>query len=291
MTKISRTTQKVVSSRLMNMGGLPVYQPLPVAGLRQIDPFLLLHHARIKFSSDRPALQQGVGPHPHCGFSPVTFLIDGEIHHRDSQGNSNIAHAGDVQWMHAGNGIQHSERPTQKIIDTGGYQELIQLWVNSPAASKKKKASYQYFAAKDMPILLSEDKKVTTKVVAGTYNEGIKGGIETESPVLILWGQATEGGAMCFEIPNDFNAGIYVTKGKLKLSDGQTIETRQLAHFDQQGIISFKCEADAMFLLISGAPIGEPVVQHGPFVVNTEEELMAAIDTYQSGKMGQVLES
>ena len=128
----------------IDMGGIPVKQALPTIRIEQVDPFLLLHHGKFTFTELAPALHQGVGPHPHRGFSPVTFVVDGEVHHRDSRGNSQIAHKGDVQWLNAGAGIIHSERPSQELSDRNGTQEIIQLWINTPAANKMKQPFYQY---------------------------------------------------------------------------------------------------------------------------------------------------
>ena len=121
----------------IDMGGIPLKQALPTIKVDQVDPFLLLHHGELKYNENAKALHQGVGAHPHKGFSPVTFVIEGEIHHRDSRGNNQIAKKGEVQWMHAGAGIVHSERPSQALIDRNGTNEIIQLWVNSPADRKK----------------------------------------------------------------------------------------------------------------------------------------------------------
>lgn len=121
-----------------DMGGFPVKQALPTQQVQECDPFLLLHHAYNRYSQDRPAKIQGVGPHPHRGFSPVTFVVSGDVTHRDSRGHHQVAQQGDVQWMHAGMGVIHSERPSQALVDSGQPQEIVQLWVNSPAVKKCK---------------------------------------------------------------------------------------------------------------------------------------------------------
>ena len=121
----NRKVKHILPAEKIDMGGFPVKQALPTQQVQQVDPFLLLHHARVKPIYDRPAKTQGVGPHPHRGFSPVTFVIEGEVHHQDSRGNNQVAKAGEVQWIHTGAGIIHSERPTENLIENKGVQELI----------------------------------------------------------------------------------------------------------------------------------------------------------------------
>ena len=126
-----RQVDHLIPAENVNMGGIIIKQALPTAKVPQVDPFLLLHHGRFGTRNDAPAKHQGIGPHPHRGFSPVTFVIEGEVHHRDSRGNNQIARKGEVQWMNAGAGIIHSERPSQDLVDSGGHQEIIQLWIIS----------------------------------------------------------------------------------------------------------------------------------------------------------------
>ena len=131
-----REIQKILKAKPINMGGFPVKQALPLEDQRMFDPFMLLHHARIKYNAKDDAIHQGVGPHPHRGFSPVTFVIEGEVHHRDSRGNNQIASKGELQWMNAGAGLIHSERPSMRAVKEEMTQEIIQLWINTPKKSK-----------------------------------------------------------------------------------------------------------------------------------------------------------
>ena len=188
MCKFKKVTHLLPAIEI-DMGGFPVKQPMPTQKVNRVDPFLLLHHARTKYYNDRPARIQGIGPHPHRGFSPVTFVIKGEIHHRDSRGNDQIAKEGEVQWMHAGMGIIHSERPSEELAERNGIQEIIQLWINSPADKKMKEPYYKYLSEDEIPIITSEDKKINNKLIAGEY-EGAKSTIPAESELLILWGNA-----------------------------------------------------------------------------------------------------
>jgi len=280
----------LLPSEMIDMGGLPVKQPLPTQNVEQVDPFLLLHHGAIKPLKNRPANDQGVGPHPHRGFSPVSFVIEGAIHHRDSRGNNQIARAGEVQWMHAGMGIIHSERPPKELVEKMGRQEMIQLWINSPGASKMKEPSYQFLSEKDMPIISSEDKKINNKLVAGIY-EGERGKAQTQSPLLIIWGKSENGGKQIMKIPSGFNSMIFLIKGKMTIDGYGIVGAENLLVFSDEGEnISLSFQEDSQFLLLCGEPINEELAQHGPFVMNNQTEILEAMRDYQMGKMGFLVE-
>src|SRR4051812_16395727 len=150
-----RTVRSVVYANTFDMGGMPVRQAFPSHKADQIDPFLLLHHADIKVPKHVPTNKAGVGPHPHRGFSPVTFIFKGGVHHHDSRGNNNIVYKGGTQWMNAGMGVIHSERPPADIHELGSEQEIIQLWVNTPAAHKMDQPQYQPITAEETPSIIS----------------------------------------------------------------------------------------------------------------------------------------
>src|SRR5678809_1493277 len=145
----NRTIKHILYGRQFNMGGLPIRQPIPSTELDQVDPFLLLHHAEVRMPMHTPVEKAGVGPHPHRGFSPVTFIFKGGVHHRDSRGNDNVVYAGGTQWMNAGMGIIHSERPPADIFERGGILEIIQLWINTPARNKMDQPSYTPLTAEN----------------------------------------------------------------------------------------------------------------------------------------------
>jgi len=272
------------------MGGVIVKQALPTEKVRQVDPFLLLHHARFGFTDLAPAIKQGLGPHPHRGFTPVSFVIEGEIHHRDSRGHSQIAKAGEVQWMHAGAGIIHSERPSHALAERKGYQELIQLWINSPADKKMQQPSYQYIPETQMPSFLSDDTLVKTKIVAGNYANQ-RGQIRTESDLLILWSYAQATGVQQFEIPHNFNSTLYLIKGTIQVKGFGLVEPKSLVVFEEADeLIEIKANEEAQFLILAGAPLNEKVVQQGPFVMNTETQILEAMRDYRMGKMGILIE-
>jgi redox-sensitive bicupin YhaK (pirin superfamily) len=287
---MNRKVKQIVPVYDVDMGGVMVKQALPTQALPQVDPFLLLHHGVFSFHNDAPAIQQGLGPHPHRGFSPVTFVIDGEVHHRDSRGNNQIAKKGEVQWLHAGAGIIHSERPSQNLSEHNGEQEIIQLWINSPAEKKMKQPTYHYLPESAMPLHHSSDKQVVTKVIAGNF-EGRIGEIKPESELIVLWSNAKVGGEEVIKIDPTWNAMLYLVKGELRVTGFGKVDKECLVVFENEGKnIVISAESDAEFLVLAGAPINEKVVQQGPFVMNTETEILEAMRDYQMGKMGILIE-
>lgn len=274
----------------IDMGGIPVKQALPTQNVNLVDPFLLLHHAIFNYSDDAPAIQQGLDPHPHRGFSPVTFVIEGEVHHRDSRGNNQIAKKGEVQWMHAGAGIIHSERPSQDLAKRNGRQEIVQLWINSPADKKMLEPNYQFIAEKDIPVFKSEDNLVTNKLIAGNY-DGFMSKTETQSEILIIWSTLKPGGSQTFDLPGLYNVMLYVISGSVILTTYGIVGKECLVVFDNKSeVIEISSKSDARILLLAGKPIGEKVVRQGPFVMNNTTEIMEAMRDYQMGKMGILIE-
>lgn len=274
----------------MDMGGMPIRQPFPSAKAEQIDPFLLLHHADIKVPTHVETRHAGVGPHPHRGFSPVSFIFKGGVHHRDSRGNNNIVYAGGTQWMNAGMGVIHSERPPADIHEIGGRQELIQLWVNTPAKHKMDAPQYQPLTAEETPVVRSGDGSTSINVIAGEL-DGVKGPIKTLSDVNTFTATIRKGRKYFFNIPSSHNAFIYVMDGKLTVTGDGEVDAKYVAVFNNDGD-GFELEAteDTRLFIGTGEPLNEPMVSHGPFVMNNQTELMEAFRDYQLGKMGVLIE-
>lgn len=286
----NRTVSRLLYAHPVDMGGMPIRQPLPTQQVEQIDPFLLLHHANIKAPSHVKADHAGVGPHPHRGFSPVTFIFQGGVHHRDSRGNDSTIYAGGAQWMNAGMGIIHSERPPQDIHEIGGRQEIIQLWINTPAKNKMDQPAYYPLAAADVPVTRSEDNNVEVRIFSGAVL-GVQGPI----PSLAIVNSATltfnKGGKISIPLPEDHNAFIYLLDGKLRVETFGMVEGLHIVHFKNDGEgITLEALEDTRILLLSGQPLNEPVVSHGPFVMNTQTQIMEAMRDYQKGKMGILIE-
>lgn len=289
--KKHRTIKRLIYSNAFDMGGMPVRQAFPSEKAESLDPFLLLHHADVKVPSHIPTTKSGVGPHPHRGFSPVTFIFKGGVHHRDSRGNNNIVYEGGTQWMNAGMGIVHSERPPADIFEKGGRQELIQLWVNTPAVHKMDQPQYFPVTADNTPFIMSEDKLCKVNIHSGELN-GIKGPIPTFTAVNTFTLHASKGGKFYFRVPSSHNAFIYVLNGNVKLTN-ETDEAGKyfLIVLNNDGE-AFEIEAleDTLLMIGTGEPLNEPVVSHGPFVMNTQSQIMEAFRDYEMGKMGILIE-
>lgn len=286
----TRTVSHLLYAHPMDMGGLPIRQPLPTQNVEQVDPFLLLHHANIKAPSHIEPDDAGVGPHPHRGFSPVTFIFQGGVHHRDSRGNDSVVYAGGAQWMNAGMGIIHSERPPYDIHEIGGRQEIIQLWINTPAKNKMDQPYYFPIQADEVPSAVSEDGLITVHVFAGNVF-GVAGKIPTQSPVNAATLVAKQGGKISITIPSTHNALLYLLDGKISIDGYGLTDELNAVVFKQDGEgISFLAKEDTRMLLVTGEPLNEKTVSYGPFVMNTQTQIMEAMRDYQMGKMGVLIE-
>lgn len=273
----------------VDMGGFPVRQPFPTNEVDMIDPFLLLHHAETKYSADRNPKTMGVGPHPHRGFSPVTFVFKGGVHHQDSRGNNSVIYEGGTQWMNAGMGIIHSERPPENIAEIGGRQEIIQLWINTPAEHKMDEPAYFGLTKEETPTILQTDIEEIYLVCGVTKD--ITGPISSHTEILAFRCNFKKAGKYLFEIPETHNAYLYSLDGKLKLSGYGLIDGLHLAQFESgEGNIEVEALENTRFILMSGVPLNEPVQSQGPFVMNNQTEIMEAMRDYQMGKMGFLVE-
>ena len=212
-----RSIKKVIPAMKVDMGGILLDQALPYRGVDQIDPFLLVHHLKLTHEGGKRQEEVGVPPHPHRGFAPVTFIFEGGVHHRDSMDISSVVYKGGTQWMHAGSGVIHSERPPKELVGKGKTWELIQFWVNVPARYKMTAPNYQPLSYEDTPSVRSEDGKVEVGVVAGTFGDQ-KGGVETYSPILALRLNFEKGGTIRIPVPKSFNAFVYQLDGQLTIS-------------------------------------------------------------------------
>ncbi|MGC4022038.1 MAG: pirin family protein [Cyclobacteriaceae bacterium] len=286
----TRTVSRLLYAEQVDMGGMPIRQPLPTVAVEQVDPFLLLHHANIKAPQHVNPDHAGVGPHPHRGFSPVTFIFEGGVHHRDSRGNDSTIYAGGAQWMNAGMGIIHSERPPHDIQEIGGRQEIIQLWINTPAKNKMDLPTYFPVKAEDVPSTTSEDGKVKVNVFSGEVLN-MKGPVPSQAVVNAATLYFKEGGKISIPLPKDHNAIIYLLDGQLKVDGFGLVDGLHLVYFKNDGEgISMEATKDTRVLLLSGLPLNEDVVSYGPFVMNTQTQIMEAMRDYQMGKMGVLIE-
>ncbi|MBV6427618.1 MAG: hypothetical protein KIPDCIKN_02140 [Haliscomenobacter sp.] len=275
----------ILPSAQVQMGNISIKQPLPTQRVAQISPFLLLHHFG-PFQTQPGEDPLDIGPHPHRGFEPVTFLYSGGIRHKDSRGNEGILSGGDIQWMTAGRGIIHSERASREFLENGGVMEGIQLWINLPKRFKMEEPRYQDIKADQLPVLAESHSLAQTKVVAGTYR-GVRGPARTFTPLLILQIELAQGGETEVEIPAGFNACVYLVRGNVQLNRNFDYPAGTLLNFRTDGEgFSLTGLEPTQALLMAGEPIDEPLAQWGPYVMNEQTELMEAMRDYQMGKMG-----
>ena len=280
----SRTVKRVITSRKVQMGPVLLDQPLPIKGLEQISPFILLHHAGPKqHQAGKEALH--IGAHPHRGFEPVTFLFSGELHHQDSLGNDSIISSGGVQWTTAGRGIVHSESSSKRFNETGGTFELIQLWVNLPADLKMSPPAYQGFQAKDIPSFVSEDGKARVNVVSGKFGE-LTGPINSLTNITAYTIMLEADGKIDLEAASKQNVMLYQLNGNGRVN-GVNIGNKQLVEFENDGdLVILEAQSKSKLLFLTGKPINEPMASWGPYVMNTQTEILEAMRDYQMGKMG-----
>jgi quercetin 2,3-dioxygenase len=270
----------------MNVGPFKVKQPLPNTVLDQYSPFLLLHHA----GPDQYApgeIKSRLSPHPHRGFEPVTFLISGSLHHKDSTGAEGFLNGGDVQWMTSGSGIIHSEGPTAEFAEKGGEMELIQLWVNLPRDHKMTTPKYQDIKKASMPMLHEEGFSFT--LVAGDFKDQ-KGPASTFTPMVVMMVSFEKGAKTIIPLDENFHTMLYVLDGEIE-ANGVKLETYHLGLAENDGdAIELLAASAGKLLFLSGEPINEPLAAYGPFVMNYQGEIRQAVLDFESGKMG-VLES
>ena len=285
-----RSIQAVLPAFKVNMGGILIDQALPHKRIDQIDPFLLVHHLEIHQAGGARAQDLGVPPHPHRGFAPVTFVFKGAVHHRDSTDVSSIVHAGGTQWMHAGRGIVHSERPPKEIAEKGGNWELIQFWVNTPAAHKMSDPHYHPLQKEDTPSTLVDQDRVEVGVVAGSFG-ALSGPINTFTNILALRLNFEADGTVDIPIPQSYNGFVYLLDGGLVFNDQTSLQAKDLAQLANDGeTIRLRATEQTRAILLAGEPIGEPLATYGPFVMNSQAEIMQAMRDYQLGKMGTLKE-
>ncbi|MDY0830884.1 pirin family protein [Pseudomonas sp. SED1] len=254
---------------------------------KQISPFLLLDHAGP--AAFTPTEQRrGVGQHPHRGFETVTIVYKGEVEHRDSTGAGGTIGPGDVQWMTAAKGIIHEEFHSEAFARSGGALEMVQLWVNLPAKDKMTDAGYQTILDGDIPTLPLADNAGSLRLIAGEF-DGVKGPARTFTPIDVWDMRLNAGRSVTLDLHAGRNTALVVLRGTVRINATDVAREGQLALFERDGTqLRLESSDDAMVLLLSGEPIDEPIVGHGPFVMNTEQEIHQAFADYQSGHFGQM---
>jgi redox-sensitive bicupin YhaK (pirin superfamily) len=275
-----RNIDKIIAAPLVNMGPIQLRQPIPIEGTDQISPFILLHHFDIMMEPGHSNFD--VPPHPHRGFMPITFMYEGAVEHEDSLGNTKVIGSNEVQWINAARGIIHSEKTGKEFAKEGGRFHGIQLWINLPAAQKMNTPSYQPIT-KDEIVLMEKDG-VQFRLVSGKF-EGQTG--PAKSNVLTSMIRMIAGSNKTISLPETNNVLLYVLEGAITVNGEKAAKQYDLVSFKHsEGTITFTANSDCALLLVAGEPINEPLASHGPFVMNTQTEIMEAMTDYQNGKMG-----
>ncbi|MGZ8557860.1 MAG: pirin family protein [Chitinophagaceae bacterium] len=261
-----------------------VLQALPHKDFRFANPFIVLHHKLPE--TIQPGSKQRIHPHPHRGFAPVTFMLQGEGYHKDNAGHDETVKAGDVQWMFAGKGILHSEGPSNNMLDNGGIQEFIQLWVNVPKTKKWDEPSYQSATKDLLPKVLQQDG-VDLRLASGKYDDST-GPLKTFTPIISLTGEIEKGRRVQFTAAAGYWTLLYIAKGRLCINQ-ESVEAHHLIVFEKENDeIIVNAEEDAQVLFLSAERIDEPVAAKDNFVMNTQEETEQAMADYKNGVFGSL---
>jgi redox-sensitive bicupin YhaK (pirin superfamily) len=288
----TRSVLHVVTAHRQREGaGFVVRRPFPTAGLSLADPFLMLDEmGPVDYA---PGEAVGAPDHPHRGFETVSYILEGEVEHEDSAGHRGLIGPGDVQWMTAGRGVVHSEMPSPRMRREGGRMHGFQLWVNLPARDKMIAPRYQELPRARIPEATSADGLATVRVVAGEAL-GASAVIETRTPITYHDWTLRPGAVVEVPLPEAFAAYAYVFGGAVRVG-GRDLVDGQLGVLGAGGSVRLEVPSSAgepaRLLLLAGAPLREPVVSHGPFVMNTREQIVAAVRDYQAGRMGEIARS
>lgn len=265
-----------------DIGDLVTRRPLPNDVVEQIDPFLFLNHHGPQLY---PPGNRGLpfGPHPHRGFETVTFIVEGSLLHRDTGGHESAIGAGGVQWMTAGRGLEHAEVSPSEFLEKGGPLEILQLWVNLPARLKMVEPRYTGLQKDQIPSITADDGLAKINLIAGRWN-GQSGPVESLTDVHMTTVELARAGKVLLPAPRDRDVFLYVVRGGLNIGGEQADEFELVEMNDDGDAVAVEALEDALILFGHAAPIGEPVVARGPFVMNTNEEINQAIRDYQDGK-------
>jgi hypothetical protein len=281
-----RTIRRRHAAHRDDIGDLVTRRPLPGPGIEQLDPFLFLnHHGPQVYPPGNAGLP--FGPHPHRGFETVTFILAGELTHLDTAGHQSVIRAGGVQWMTAGSGLIHSELSPEEFKRRGGPLEILQLWVNLPARLKMAQPAYVGLQRESIPALPTADGRGRVNLIAGRWGDA-EGPIRSLTGVFMSTVELAGGGRVEFARLGRRNVFLYVVRGAIDVG-GERADAHTLVELDREGDrLDIRAIGDAVLLFGHAEPIGEPVVAHGPFVMNTREEIVQAIRDYQAGRFHAV---
>jgi quercetin 2,3-dioxygenase len=255
-----------------------------VIEMDRISPFVMLDYGATTYFPPSEKTK-GVGSHPHRGFETVTIAYKGKVSHHDSFGNSGIIGEGEVQWMTAGSGILHKEYHEEEFAKQGGDFQMVQLWVNLPAKDKMTEPKYQAITKDKIISIKLENNSGVAELIAGNLF-GQTGPAFTFSPIILASIRLNSSSSFTFNLPKNFNSSILVLEGSVEINN-QNITQNQMALFKNDGeTIEVKSENEAIILILSGQPLNEPIVSYGPFLMNTKQQIIEAIEDFNAGKFG-----
>jgi len=263
---------------------LKTWRAMPTHSLRELDPFLFLnHHGPQDYGPNNQGLP--FGPHPHRGFETLTFVLQGDITHKDSVSGESVIRAGGIQWMTAGKGLIHAEVSSDQFKREGGREEVLQLWMNLPAKYKMVDPQYTGLEASQIPTLQLAEDKVNLHLISGEI-AGQRGPINSLTGLFTSWLDLQADAQFTLDVPQEAEILFYVVHGQVQIN-GEQAATHQLVQFGDTGSeLAIRTEQDSQLLFCYGKPFQEPIVAHGPFVMNTREEIEQAFRDYQSGNLG-----
>lgn len=276
----NRSIKNIYPAYQDNIADLHTVRPLPSPQIQMLDPFLFLnHHGPQVYKSNNNGLP--FGPHPHRGFQTVTFIIKGDIAHKDSGGHESVIGPGGVQWMSAGRGLIHEEISSEEFKKTGGPLEILQLWINLPAKLKMSEPYYKGLQGDEIPVVEKDLSKV--QMISGTYHH-VTGPFKPSTDITSMTVSLKQSGEFKLDVPKNHTIFFYVVQGRVSFKD-TIVDKENLVDFNHDGAaISFTAAKDSLVLICHALPYNEPVAFGGPFVMNTREEIKQAMLDYQNGK-------
>lgn len=286
----TKTVELVISPREPHFvgDGFRVHNFIPSAyrlDMQRMDPIIMMDY-NSKYYFAPSEIPKGVGVHPHRGFETVTIAYKGKVEHHDSSGGGGVIGEGDVQWMTAASGVLHKEFHEKEWSKKGGEFQMVQLWVNLPAKDKMSAPKYQSIENATMSRYLLENDKGEIEVIAGEY-QGVTGRASTFTPLHLFNARLKKGATARFNFPANFNTALLVIEGSIKVNGTEEAPTDHFVLMANDGEeFSIEAGEDAVVLILSGEPINEPIAAHGPFVMNTRQELLQAFDDFNKGKFG-----
>ncbi len=268
--------------RTLEGDGFEVRRAIPSKGYEAVGPFIFLDHfGPVEFL---PGEAKGASAHPHAGIETLTLLLEGRSVHKDSLGNMSVMQPGEVQWMRAGRGIIHDEGPDVEIQRTGGRNHGVQLWLNMPKGRKHDEPVYRHFTVGDIPLIQGE--KTAARIIAGQVN-GVTGPLVSHGSPVVIHASLKAGGQITLDT-DARELALYTMTGAAVI-EGRTIEPGELVRFGSGDAVTLTSDQDSEILLVGGDPLDAPIVRHGPFVMNTIDELEGAVRDYYAGRMGKIL--